>query len=102
MKPVLSEERWQDLVLEYAHLWGWWTHHHYDSRRSTPGWPDLVLLRPPELVIVELKSDTGATTPEQNRVLTMLEHAGVEVHIWRPADENTVRERLSRPRTKAA
>ena len=41
----MSEAEFQAQVVELARLRGWRTHHHYDSRRSTPGWPDLVMVR---------------------------------------------------------
>jgi glycine/D-amino acid oxidase-like deaminating enzyme len=102
VKPaeLLTEADWQELVVQYARLQGWWAFHPYDSRKSQAGWPDLVLLRPPELVIVELKSQRGKVTQEQERVLAMLAECGVEAHLWRPADESEVFARLG-PRKAA-
>jgi glycine/D-amino acid oxidase-like deaminating enzyme len=102
VKPaeLLTEADWQELVVQYARLQGWWCFHPYDSRKSQAGWPDLVLMRPPELVIVELKSQRGKVTQEQERVLAMLDECGVEAHLWRPADEAAVFDRLG-PRKAA-
>lgn len=99
--PALTERQWQELIVEAAAVHGWWVHHHYDSRRSSPGWPDLVLLRPPELVVVELKTDRGRIRPEQQVVLDMLAACGVEAHVWRPRDEAEAFARLRGPAVKA-
>jgi hypothetical protein len=91
----LTERQWQELIVDMARLHGWWVHHHYDARHSTPGWPDLVLMRPPELVFVELKTNRGRVTTEQRDVLAGLAACGVETAVWRPADEVAVFARLS-------
>jgi hypothetical protein len=50
-----SEEELQANVLRTAGLLGWRYYHTRDSRKSAGGFPDLVLVRPPRLVFVELK-----------------------------------------------
>lgn len=87
---AISEKAWQQQVVELAELYGWLVYHTYDSRRSNPGWPDLVLCRAPELVVVELKRDKGRLTPAQRVWLDALERSGVETAVWRPADFETV------------
>jgi hypothetical protein len=47
-----SEAALQALVVGVAQLYGWAHYHTHDSRRSDEGWPDLVLCRPPRLVVV--------------------------------------------------
>ncbi len=94
---ALSERAWQDLVIQYARLHGWWVYHPHDSRRSEPGWPDLVLVRPPDAIFAELKTSTGRITAVQRQVLDQLHHCGLEIHVWRPADEREVFSRLARP-----
>lgn len=49
------------------------------------GWPDLLLVRQ-RVMAVELKSDKGRVTREQADWLIYLHLAGVETHVWRPAD----------------
>lgn len=95
----MTEKDWQGLVVAAATVHGWWVFHPHDSRRSTPGWPDLALLRPPEFILVELKSDRGRVTPEQRQVLGMLDACGVEAFVWRPVDEPDVMARLRRKRS---
>lgn len=93
-----SEKVWQDEVVKLAKLGGWAYQHQFDSRRSVAGWPDLVLVRPPELVIVELKTLKGRVRPEQQQWLDRLAACGVEVHVWRPTDLDEVFARLVRRR----
>jgi hypothetical protein len=63
--------------------------------RSERGWPDLALVRPPRLVLAELKTDKGMTTPAQDEWLALLGAChGIEVYQWRPADFNDVVELL--------
>lgn len=92
----VSERDWQGLVATYAQFQRWAIYHTFDSRASVPGWPDLVLCRPPELIVVELKKDTGKVTAAQQGWLDNLAASGVEVHVWRPADWAEVEQRLKR------
>jgi hypothetical protein len=92
----VTERQWQAIVLELATLYGWTHFHVYDSRRSDPGWPDLTLVRTPELVFAELKTDRGRLTPAQVRWLQLLTDCGQETHGWRPRDLDVVHERLKR------
>ena len=81
------ERDWQATVVEAAERLGWRVYHTYDARRSHPGFPDLVLVRPPRLRVCELKGDRGRLTPEQRAWLADLTACGVEVAVWRPADD---------------
>jgi len=83
----LSERDWQRRVVDYATWCGWLSYHTHDSRRSEPGFPDLVLLRRDRCVVAELKSDVGKVTTAQQRWLDAFAVVpGLEVHVWRPAD----------------
>lgn len=84
----MSERQLQDQVIELAKRMGWMSFHDYDSRRSTPGFPDLVLVHPKQRRIVwrELKSETGTPTPEQKAWISTLLLVGEDVDIWRPRD----------------
>jgi hypothetical protein len=61
-----------------------WYHAH-DSRRSIPGWPDLVLVGN-SIIFRELKSAAGTLRPEQHDWRDVLCAAGADWAIWRPAD----------------
>ena len=91
----MTEKAWQQQVLEVSTLCRWQHFHVFDSRRSDPGWPDLVLVREPELLVAELKTDRGRLTVEQARWLERLVACGVEAHVWRPRDFDEMWQRLS-------
>lgn len=91
-----TEAQWQQTVVELAKLCGWLVYHTYDSRRSEPGFPDLVLVREQRLVFAELKTDRGRIRPEQQEWLERLHETGAEVYVWRPRDFELVHRRLRR------
>lgn len=83
----MLEAEWQQQVLDVARLGGWLAYHTHDSRHSERGWPDVALLRPPRLVVAELKVGRRQVTPEQRVWLDELARVpGVESYVWRPAD----------------
>lgn len=92
-----------------AITFGWRGYHTHNSQRSTPGFPDLCLVRRGRLIMAELKSQRGRATVEQTAWLTDLHevaaaadiHASyaqaermdnrtidpvLEVYLWRPMD----------------
>jgi hypothetical protein len=80
-------------VIALARLCGWLVYHPFDSRYSTPGFPDLTMVKPScgnkpaRLVLAELKSDKGKLTPEQAAWLDALRQVqSVETFCWRPCD----------------
>lgn len=91
---ALSERAWQAMVLELATLYRWGHYHTFDSRRSQPGFPDLVLWRD-RVIFAELKAADGTLTPLQKRVLEGLRAAGAAVFVWRPADLERVKRELA-------
>lgn len=93
----LTEREWQAQVVSLATLLGWSHYHTADSRRSPAGFPDLVLWRPGDrLIMAELKTDTGKLRPDQTASLSSLSAAGVEVYLWRPLHFDSVRDVLTR------
>jgi hypothetical protein len=103
-----SERAFQSAVLQLAHLQGFKTFHAHDSRRQikpgvlvgdkdAAGFPDLVLCRPPRLIVAELKSERGRLRPEQREWLDLLAAVpSVEVFEWRPADWRDIERVLAR------
>jgi hypothetical protein len=89
--PAMTEAELQAEVLKLARMYGWLAFHPHDSRRSTPGYPDLTLVHSVTgaLVFAELKTERGRTTREQDTWLTVL---GRRHHafVWRPADLPTI------------
>lgn len=61
----MTEKQLQQHVLDLARLLGWRAYHTFDSRHSAAGFPDLVLIKPPRLLFVELKSDKGKLSSAQ-------------------------------------
>lgn len=100
MKPC-SEAHFQQQLTQLAGFYGWTLRYHtHDSRRSNPGWPDLVLCRPPEILFLEVKTAKGRVRPEQQEWIAALTACGLEAWIVRPVDFDAVHDRLSRGRHK--
>jgi signal-transduction protein with cAMP-binding, CBS, and nucleotidyltransferase domain len=90
----MTEEQWLQQVRELARLKGWRIYHTRDSRRSDPGFPDLVLVRGDRLIFAELKREKGRLTESQRTWLAALEETA-ETHVWRPSDWEAVIEVLT-------
>lgn len=99
----LLEHAFQQQVEGLARVYRWRRYHTHDSRRSNAGFPDLVLVRGPELLFVELKTRTGRVRPEQHDWLDALRAVpGIEVYLWRPDDWDALHQRLARDRARHA
>ncbi len=96
LRAQVTEADWLAWVRQLARLNGWTSYHTHDSRRSDAGFPDLVLVRPPELVIAELKTEGGRVTVAQDCWLAALQACGIEAQVWRPSDADAVVARLRR------
>jgi hypothetical protein len=90
----MNEREWQRHVVQLARYGGWLVFHVYEAKRVVAGWPDLQLLRPPEYVVVELKTNKGRLTVEQESCLDRFQRCGIETHVWRPCDIDEVQGRL--------
>jgi hypothetical protein len=88
--PWITEKQWQANVETIARLHGWMAYHTFDSRKSSPGFPDLVMLRGPRLVVAELKTERGRVGLAQRRWLDAFRRSGAEVFVWRPSDIQAV------------
>jgi len=106
---VVTEKQLQSRVIEVARLYGWRVAHFHDSRRQVKpgvfvgdkdasGFPDLVLVRAPDVLFVELKRELGKVSDGQQEWLDDLIAAGCEVHVVRPSDEREFARRLTRGR----
>jgi hypothetical protein len=81
----MSEAELQRLVEELCARLGLSCYHTYDSRRSTPGFPDCVIVGE-RILFRELKSRDGVLTPEQRRWGSRITRAGGDWAVWRPVD----------------
>ncbi len=83
---LMTERQLLDAVRQACRWGGLLTFHAYDSRRSEPGFPDLVIVGPTSLLFRELKGERGRATAAQRRWLHQLTEAGADADIWRPCD----------------
>jgi len=89
--PAVTEAQFLRQVLDLARIYRWMTYHPALSKWSERGWPDLALVRPPRVILAELKTDRGRTTEHQDRWLGALRACpGVETYLWRPADFHAI------------
>lgn len=87
LDSAISEKAFQAQVVQLATLNGWLVFHPYDSRRSTPGFPDLTLCRPPRLLLAEIKTQRGQVRQAQREWLAALRQCPeAEVYLWRPGN----------------
>ena len=85
--PQESEADFMGKVVELARLEGWKVYHTHDSRRSDPGFPDLVLCKGGRLLFWELKSAKGRMSEAQFGWLADLRLCSrIEAGIYRPQD----------------
>lgn len=86
-KPIESEKSFLQAVRELARALGYLEYHTQNSRHSTAGFPDLILLRGTRLIVAELKTDKGRITPAQEAWLQAFARVpDLRVYVWRPAD----------------
>ena len=85
---LITEAQFQKSETLAAEEAGWFVYHDYDSRRSSPGFPDLTMVsKDGRIIFAELKSQKGRVKKEQQAWLDRLgENSGVEAYLWRPSD----------------
>jgi hypothetical protein len=103
-RPELSEDQWQQQVIELAQLYRWRIHHCRPAQNSRgqystpiqgdPGFPDLVLARGGRVLFIELKRNSGVLTDHQQAWRDVL-LGGVEWFCWRPRHWPEVQEALA-------
>ena len=110
---VLTEAQFLTKVTDLARARSWLVYHTYDSRRSAPGFPDLVLARDGRVMFVELKvpsgrisqnqrawlvalgaSDTGWNVSNPLRMTKTEDGSALSVEIWRPSQWQMITELL--------
>jgi hypothetical protein len=86
----IPEKVYMAQLITAANLLGYRSYHTYDSRRCESGFPDLLLLgtgkRSGRMLVVEVKRESGKTTPEQDAWLESFRACGVPAYVWRPSD----------------
>jgi len=83
---AVSERDFRGAVVELANLLGWRHYHALRSEGSSPGFPDLVLVRDGRVVFAAIKSEQGRLThPQRLWLMALRQCRGVEVYEWRPS-----------------
>ena len=92
----MSEKEFQAQVVKLARTCGFLVYHTYDSGRSEPGWPDLVLVGRGRVLYRELKTEKGKASAAQVGWLRALRANGADAKVWRPSDWPEIEETLAR------
>lgn len=95
-RQVTPEEAFQNKILALCRWLKLRTYHTYDSRRSTPGFPDLVIVGKGGVIFAELKSANGKVSLNQQAWWEDLTKAGAEAYIWWPEDWEIIQKVLKR------
>lgn len=105
-----TERQFQDEVIDYAHLMGYEIAHFRAVRVQradgsvyycTPatvdgeGWPDLVIIKPPKVFFVELKTTKGVVRKRQEHWIEMLSACGLDAGVLRPEGWEELRRNLT-------
>jgi hypothetical protein len=93
---AVTEKQWQKQVEQMLTVLGWRFFHAPDNRPAKngavqnvkAGWPDLFAVRGKRAIAIELKSEIGRTSPDQDEWLADLAMTGIETYVWRPRDAN--------------
>lgn len=85
MAPPLTEAQLLGCVRAAVSHYGIRCYHTHDSRRSEPGFPDLVLVGT-RVMFRELKTRNGKLTLEQRAWIRALQAAAQDAGVWRPQD----------------
>lgn len=88
--PMISERAFQGTVTDALELYGWAWYHTHDSRRSPAGFPDIIAVRGPVMLAIELKREDGKTSVSQYRWLDMLRATGARAYVIRPSNFDTL------------
>lgn len=102
----MTEAEFQQRVIDTARLYGWRVAHHRPARtkhgwrtpiQGDPGFPDLVLAKNGQVIVAELKSNTGSIRDCQE---DWLDELGTHGRVWRPDDWPDVLHELKPPTTR--
>ena len=89
-RKAWTEARLLREVRRAARRNGWADYHAAISMGAPAGFPDLVLVRPPVIIIAELKSARGRLSSSQRAWLERFQQCSVpgriQTYIWRPND----------------
>lgn len=89
----ISEKEFQDQIIELARYTGYLVYHDQDSRRSEPGFPDLVLVGD-RVMFLEVKRQNGVVSKAQFDWIARLVKAGIIARVVRPSDWDWIQQAL--------
>lgn len=102
---AVSEAEWTTAIGDRLDYYGCIWHDTYPTRRTPGRWtpehagkgvPDLICLRPPRVLWLEIKTETGRVSPRQEAWLEGLRQSGQEAYIVNvPGDFNWLDDLLS-------
>lgn len=91
---MMREKDLLQAILDAALLLKWRCYHTFDSRRSEPGFPDLICLKDDRCIVYETKTSTGRVTAAQYEWLDAFNLAGIPAKIVRPENLDDVLDEL--------
>lgn len=101
---LIPESKFQTDVNRILTEYGWrWFHAPANIPRNgwiqnvRAGFPDICAVRGTRLVFIELKTETGKTSEEQDRWLAAVAEAGAEAYVFRPSDLGRIHQIMGRP-----
>ena len=93
--PFRNEKDFQQAVTDAARTMGWLCYHPYDSRKSSAGFPDCVLVRGSLCLFRELKMTKGKVSIYQQNWLDALTDAGQDAKVWYAHEWDAIIEELT-------
>ncbi len=78
------EVPFMEQVIEFLRICGWLCYHTKDSRKSAPGFPDIIALKGKRQLVIETKRVGEEPDEAQERWLRVYVDAGAEVYAWTP------------------
>lgn len=97
VEAAQKEAEFQAQIVGLAETWHWRVYHTRDSRGSQPGFPDLVLVRGPTALFLEVKSAKGVESPDQQAWIAALKQVRfVHADFVYPKDWDRVEDTLLR------
>jgi len=93
----VTEKQFSQAVVQLAGYCGWKVYRTWLPIHSPAGFPDLILVRGPEMLCIELKRNGRKPTPAQEDWLNALQHVEtVNAFCWKPEHWSLIEAALGR------